>query len=182
MTYDDQYSETEVDTDAKYLYKPIVPLLKSVRFAEQIEILFVERIDDYTEEELDAVWYNVNDFNAIKHEIQKIVKLMEVGVTVPPNKESTRGLEHRTRKGALLKFHNKRTAYCAVLDEQDDQWKNGIFDSNAIAKVYLKHSATCQAAAARIGQKDAVAAQRIQRFFPINKYHDQRNLRKRLNQ
>jgi hypothetical protein len=173
-SYDDQFSETDADNDTKLNYSSIPQTAKSVCFASHVEIFFVERIDDFTPDEIAAVWYDNNDFERMKQEIKIMVNFMEIGTQLPANKESTRGLEHRTRVGAWTKFHNKKKAYCAVLDEQDNQWKNGMNDCDAIAQVYMEHSASCIEEALQIGQQDAVAAQKVHHFRTINKYQNRR--------
>ena len=177
-SYDDQYSETDANTDTKSIYSSIPPTPKSVCFASHVEIFLVDRIDDFTPDEIAAVWYDKIDFNRMRQEIKNMVKFMETGTQLPSNKESTRGLEHRTRVGAWAKFQRKKTAYCAVLDEQDNQWENGTSDYDTIAKVYMGHSAICLEEALQIGRQDAVAAQKAHRFRSINKYQKRRFTRK----
>lgn len=171
VSYDDQYSETDADPFTKPIYtSATLPLEKSVCFSNKVKIFFVERLEDYTADEVASIWYDKYDFEKMKNEMMVIVHLMETSALLPSQKASTRGLEHRTREGAWSKFQNKRNAYCAVLDEQDSQWKNIINDPDAIAQVYLEHTTLCQVAAIRIGRQDAIAARKIHRFSPINKY------------
>lgn len=180
-SYDDQFSETDAETDTKSFYASIPPTVKSVCFASHVEIFFVERIDDFTPDEIAAVWYDNSDFERIKQEIKTMVNFMEIGTQLPSNKESTRGLEHRTRVGAWSKFQHKKTAYSAVLDEQDNQWKNGINDCDTIAQIYMEHSASCLEEALEIGRHDAVEAQKVHHFRAINKYQNRRFSSRRLN-
>jgi hypothetical protein len=175
VSYDDQCSELDTDSYSKAIYDSSPSLARSVCFSSQVEIFFVERIDDYTKEEIAAVWYDKNDFEQMKNEIKAMVHFMETGTQLPSDKTSIRGLEHRTRAGAWSKFQNKRNAYCAVLDEQDNQWKHSINDADAIAQVYMEHSALCQDMALQIGRRDAITAQTIHRFPSINKYQRRRN-------
>ena len=174
-SYDDQYSDIDADSCTKSIYVCTPPLAKSVRFSNQVEIFFVERIDDYSADEIAAVWYDKDDFEQIKNEVKAMVHFMETGTQVLSEKTSIRGLEHRTRAGAWSKFHNKRIAYCAVLDEQDNQWKNSICDSGAIAQVYMDHSVFCRNRALQIGRRDAIAARTVHHFSPINKYQRRKN-------
>ena len=175
VSYDDQCSDIDNDSYTKSIYASFPSLTKSVCFSNQVETVLVERIEDYTADEIAAVWYNKNDFEEMKIEIKVTVRFMETGTKLPSDKTSIRGLEHKTRAGAWRKFQNKRIAYCAVLDEQDNQWANNIDDPDAIAQVYAEHSALCHVIAQKNGRKDAIEAQKVYRFSSIHKYLRRRN-------
>ena len=174
VSYDDQSSETDVDADTKYISSSISPVAKTVCFASHVEVFFVERIDDFTADEVASVWYSNNEFDRMKQEIKIMVNFMEIGTQLASNKESFRGLEHRTRKGAWAKFHCKKIAYSSVLDEQDIQWETGVSDCDAIALVYMEHSVICRDTALRLGRQDAVAAQQVHRLAPRKKFQNRR--------
>jgi len=65
-----------------------------------------------------------------------------------------RGLEYRTREGARRRQTNKITAITAVLDEQDRQIYEGIWDPEALADVYRQNSAHCIDSAFLLGLRD----------------------------
>jgi hypothetical protein len=70
------------------------------------------------------------------------------------NEQSIRGLEYRTRNGALRRQHNKLEAISAVLDEQDRQYNEGFMDIELVRSVYRGCSARCQDEAYMLGLKD----------------------------
>jgi len=70
------------------------------------------------------------------------------------NEQTTRGLEYRTRQGAIRRQHNKLEAINAVLDEQDRQYNVGDFNDELLAAVYRNSSAHCQVAAYDLGLED----------------------------
>lgn len=132
---------------------------KSIRLRmEQNEVFPIPHIDDFDEEVIQAIWYQQDEYATMKVGFVATIKKMMRGEHIPENNESTiRGLEFRTRKGALRRQHNKLTAITAVLDEQDRQFSEGIFDEDTLSETYLAHSTHCRDSAHAIGKKDVVA-------------------------
>ena len=63
--------------------------------------------------------------------------------------------------GVLSKVHNRREAYDAVLDEQDEQDEIGLFDPEAMAQIYRDVTASHQIWAQTVALQDAKAAELI---------------------
>ena len=74
------------------------------------------------------------------------------------NYQSIRGLEYRTRKGAVRRQHNKLEAISAVLDEQDRQYNEGLFNEELLAEVYRSCASHCQDEAYILALKDEATA------------------------
>jgi hypothetical protein len=157
--------------DDSEIYEPVLELkgrskessslTRSVRIAEEHEIFYITHIDEFSDEEVAAIWYEANDYANMKLDYKSTVFLMECGKPLPGDEHTCRGLEYRTQDGAWARYENKRDAYNAVLDEQDLQWKKDIDDPEALSRVYLQHSTKCAVAAAELGKQDAIEAQKI---------------------
>ena len=79
---------------------------------------------------------------------------MEEGSKLKDKKYCSRGLEGHTSIGAVLKKEKRSLAINAVLDEQMIQWEEGIFNEDAIAKIYNRASFSCQVRANIVGLGD----------------------------
>lgn len=133
---------------------------KSIRFSERNETFEIPHLDDWPDEDIDAVWYSPEDYSQIKTAYQATIFLMESGKNLDSDPEhETRGLEYRTQEGSWERYQNKRDVYNAVLDEQDRQWKVDQDDFEKIREIYLSHSNKCTQAAVMRGKNDEKVAQ-----------------------
>lgn len=122
---------------------------------EKNEIYSIPHIDDFDEDTIRAVWYEKAEYDTMKVGFVATIKKMMRGEPIKENNESTiRGLEFRTRKGALRRQHNKLAAITAVLDEQDRQFNDGTFDEERLAEIYRSSGSHCQDSAQAMGLKD----------------------------
>lgn len=146
------------------LRKDKAPLNKSVRFNDdQNQVFPIQHLDDIPEDEVQATWYDSNEYSEIKQSYQLTIFLMESGETLKNDEHSSRGLEYRTQEGAWARYENKRDAYNAVLDEQDRQWQRDQDDHDEIARIYIAHSSKCAEAALKRGLDDEKVARDILR-------------------
>ena len=76
-------------------------------------------------------------------------------------KYCARGLESSTFQAQQAKKNNRRDAYDAVLDEQDEQHESDDFDEDAIAELYHEVSASCQMWAHVVAMQDQREAELI---------------------
>jgi hypothetical protein len=126
-----------------------------VRFSQKIHVQKTLPRTDYTPEEVEACWYNDEGNQRIYRHCNEEIRKMNEGCTVDEDKKYlSRGLEGHTTVGAINKKRNISLAINAVLDEQLNQWEEGIFDENAIAEVYRKASSSCQLWANIVGRRD----------------------------
>lgn len=156
-------NEAYVSTfDTKAVNQPIDPLTKSLRFSDKpLKVFPIPHLDDYSDEEIAAVWFEASEYANMKNEYKDTVFLMECGQVLDEIEHTKRGLEYRTQEGAWARYENKRDAYNAVLDEQDIQWKEDYDDDEALRRVYLKHSTKCGIAAHKLAMQDASDAEAI---------------------
>lgn len=142
----------------------IAPLTKRVHWPEDDdhELFLIPHLDEFTDEEVADIWFAPDEYADMKNEYKETVFLIEMGKALDEAEHHTaRGLEYRTQEGAWARYENKRDAYNAVLDEQDNQWKEDCDDEEALRRVYLEHSTKCAANAAKLAQEDAREAQAI---------------------
>lgn len=122
----------------------------------------VERVIDMDSQLIDAIWYNKEEYSAIKKEISPILKMLMKGRRVIENDaQSARGLEFRTRQGSFERQQNKSTSVGAVLLEQWRQRDAGLNDPSRLAKLYTLASAHCQCRAHSLGRADEAAAKKL---------------------
>jgi len=110
------------------------------------EIYNVPHIDDMTEEEVKAIWYEKADYEKIKMGMIPLIrKMMRKEAIEETDRETVRGLEYRTRQGAIRRQHNKLESITAVLDEQDRQLDcDGFINEELLSEVYRQFNAHCQ--------------------------------------
>ena len=128
---------------------------RRLRFAETIEVHPIIHIDDMEESDVQATWYQKTEYDAIKSKLIPIIRKMMKGEPVEESdKETTRGLEYRTRKGALRRQHNKIEGMTAVIEEQLRQRQTGCCNSRKISDAYKSATSHCQDAAHALGIED----------------------------
>lgn len=141
---------------------PLTPASKSVHWSEDKHtVFFIPHLNDFSDEEVAAIWYEPVNYAEMKSEYKGTVFLIECGTILDEQEHTARGLEYRTQEGAWARYENKRDAYNAVLDEQDIQWKEDSDDPEELRNVYLQHSTKCSVAAHQLACKDALEAQAI---------------------
>jgi hypothetical protein len=134
---------------------------KLFRFAPEDEIQLIRHIDDFSDEEIAAIWFDQQYYANIKTEYKNVVFAMERGRHVEGDEQTSRGLEHRTEEGSWARFQTKRDSYNAVLDEQDRQWKEDSDDHDKISQIYITHSHKCARKAYQMGLMDEIAARKV---------------------
>jgi hypothetical protein len=135
---------------------------RRVSFAAQVAIKSIGCRGDMSSEEIAAAYYSQSEHSNMKKCMIPVIRAMMKGETIEESNDSTaRGLEYRTRKGALLRQRNKVVSITSVLDEQDRQRSTGYGDVDEIRDVYLQNSAHCLVSAHQLGVEDEVAAKEI---------------------
>jgi len=129
---------------------------KTVRIeVDYTKVFPVPHIDDMSEEEILSIWYDHTDYDIMKQSIIPLLKKMMRGARIDEtDSETVRGLEYRTREGALKRQHNKVNSINAVLDEQDRQLSLGIHDVQRICEIYVDSSRHCALSARDLGEMD----------------------------
>ena len=145
-------------------HKPFAPLHESVgtsrgvSFAPMAIIHDVMGLDDYTDDELDASWFRIEELLRMKETARSEAKLLEKGVLM---KEKIRGIEHKTREGIMRKRLHRNGAYASIFCELDFQHDEDILDEQSIADAYAPYSKACLAEAQLMAERDALEAKYI---------------------
>jgi hypothetical protein len=118
-------------------------------------------INEYSREEIERTWYLPEESFKIHQRCVKEVIMLETGMRLKGKKYCSRGLENSTMRAQLAKKKNRRYAYDAVLDEQDEQQEHDDYDDEAIAEMYHEASMSCQLWAHVVGMQDRREAELI---------------------
>jgi len=119
------------------------------------QVRAIPHINDISVEEVRATWYVRADYDAMKQSFIPIIRSMMRGDYIEETNEQTvRGLEYRTRQGAIRRQHNKLEAISAVLDEQDRQYNTGELSDELLSQVYKKCADHCQEEAHQLALQD----------------------------
>ena len=156
MYEEDSYSEA---TASSY-ERP--PQRRRIHFAvPENQIHLIPHINDLSDNEVKETWYERSDYEKMKMTLVPIVrKMMKGGNIEETNRQTVRGLEYRTRAGAIRRQHNKAEAIAAVMDEQERQLGsgNGQIDDELLRKVYVENNAHCQREAHELALGDVEPA------------------------
>jgi len=111
----------------------------------------------YTQEEIKAAFYSCEDMRQMKETVKTEAKLLSQGLFLDQD-NSVRGLEGRTRKGAIRKQRARINAYAAVFCEIDYQYQYENIDDEAIADAYYQYSEPNAKEAQELAQQDELEA------------------------
>lgn len=125
------------------------------------EIYRIPHLDDLSDEEVTATWYAKPDYEKIKMSMIPLIRKMMKSETVEEsNRQTIRGLEYRTREGAIRRQHNKVEGISAVLAEQDRQRQvDGKGNDELLSQVYSEVNCHCQVEAHQLALGDVKPAQ-----------------------
>ena len=136
------------------------PNKKKVDFHGTVRVKRVSRRDRFSDQERSSLWYNSEEYMAIRQSlINTVTKMVEhKAVDMDPN-DSTRGLEGKTPEQDALRQERRRIIMWSVLAEQlENELDDYETSSQAIAAVYSMCNQSCVFEAERRGQLDAIEA------------------------
>lgn len=135
---------------------------RRVQFKETVAVRPIVHIDNMSKEDISATWFSKNDFDIIKRSFASTVRMLTYGeLSGDDDEHCARGLEFRTRNGALERRENKWNALNATLDEQDRQRELGISNDQLLSQIYITENKHCRIAALNLGQCDAEQARLV---------------------
>jgi hypothetical protein len=154
-------SYSNVTTEPTKTASPVTALKhrRRQRFSLKSNQIFpVVHIGDMDETDIHETWYEKRDYNAIKKSLIDILRKYSNGEKIAEtSKQTLRGLESRTREGALLRQYLKLAAITAVLNEQTRQRDEGVQDGELLAKVYRDVASHCQEESRALALQDEAA-------------------------
>mmetsp|Transcript_5274 Transcript_5274/g.11468 ORF Transcript_5274/g.11468 Transcript_5274/m.11468 type:complete len:227 (+) Transcript_5274:65-745(+) len=143
------------NTSKKEGCKRTLKSTKSVSFSDEDEIRPVRRRTDIKNKEMQAVWYDEGDFDAIQKEAKRTVRAMRANAT--HNIDCTRGFENiRTQDVLIYTESQKAAAIQNVLKAH----RNGA-SASELANVSLRHTQEAKARALVLGANDAYDVERF---------------------
>lgn len=145
------------------------PAPKSVSFQPMARARTTWHIKDFSDEEIENIWYDFEDVSWMKREARREAKLFESGLH--PDCFSTRqcseGLRVYTSEGSKRRSQYKRRAITIVLEEQATQKNKGSLDLDFIAKIYKE--ACAEALAEALGDSSSASRRRESRRVALDK-------------
>jgi hypothetical protein len=147
-------------------FKPTLPRRK-VAFDKVVKVRKTLNISNYTQDEIRDTWYTQEDMLRIYTENRAIVALVDKnGGQLSENDHTTstiRGMECRTRQGALRRMKNKILSRKVVLREQERQRDNKDVrnDPEYIYLVYYSIASKCQTEAIELALEDESTSREI---------------------
>jgi len=148
------------ESTVSFQNSPDVPK-RRIHFAlTENEVHPIPHINDLSDQEVKETWYERSDYEKIKMALIPIVRKMMKGEPIEEsNRLTIRGLEYRTREGAIRRQHNKAEAITAVMDEQDRQLDlNGRCEAEILRQTYIQINAHCQREAHELALGDVEPA------------------------
>ena len=142
-----------VKLSSKTAPKPIER--RRVHFKETVSVRPITHVDNIPADEVAAVWFCKKDFEDMKKSFATTLRLMAYGEFKADDEDHcARGLEFRTRAGALARRENKWNALNAVLDEQDRQRELGISNDKLLSQIYITENRLCRQSALDLARSD----------------------------
>jgi len=111
-----------------------------VRFSkQQPQVQTIVSREDYSASEVNACWYSPEEKSTMYEGYEKMVMRMEQGKR--PKKNTTyRGLENFSETNSAQLDEIVHACIDAVMDEQDRQWQEDVFDWNNFREISLEVS------------------------------------------
>ncbi|KAG7347026.1 hypothetical protein IV203_006095 [Nitzschia inconspicua] len=130
---------------------------RKVRFHGRVQFKTIRHVADFSEDEISDGWYRKNDFIRMSDEVAEIAKLLADGKEFHQGEElCIRGLEHLVEEDVADYRAEKMIASIdAVLDEQDEQADEDIYDPDLIAEIYGEIVSPLLREAYLVGLRDA---------------------------
>jgi len=141
---------------------------RKLRFHGRVQFKTIRHVSDFSEEEIIEGWYRKKDFMRMSEEVSDIAQLIANGTETYKGEElCIRGLEHLVEEDVADYRAEKMIASIdAVLDEQDEQRDEDVFDGDIIAEIYTEIVTPLQREAYLVGLRDAKEAAKAAEQIP----------------
>jgi hypothetical protein len=151
---DAKQPESPAESPTESAKKLINSTTKSVHWNRKVEKKRHHRCQDLSDDELESYWYTESDTKIILAIAKVTVKMMMKGELCDDIDYCSRGLEGKTPIGSKRRQKNKLRVRKALLEEQEIQREEGVFDPEYLAQVCLKYSREVTIAAHSQGLRD----------------------------
>eukprot|EP00980_Cylindrotheca_fusiformis_P026196 scaffold15514_cov129-Cylindrotheca_fusiformis.AAC.4 len=141
---------------------------RKVRFHGRVQFKTIRHVADFSDEEIVEGWYRKKDFMRMSEEVSEIAQLIANGKETYKGEElCIRGLEHLVEEDVADYRAEKMIASIdAVLDEQDDQRDEDVYDGDIIAEIYTEIVTPLLREAYLVGLRDAKEAAKAAEQIP----------------
>ena len=110
---------------------------KKVSFDPNCQGRLVMSVSDYSTEEKNACWFSHHEYSIIHQRLGAIVRRMIEGEA---EGMCIHGLEHMAPEASKARQARKESAYDAVMNEQELQFRSGVYDPERLSALYLEAS------------------------------------------
>ncbi|KAG7368075.1 hypothetical protein IV203_030818 [Nitzschia inconspicua] len=136
---------------------------RKVRFDKTIHNRRIPHLNNMSQSLRESIWIQPDEYLEIRQRCVATLQIMAMGEASIELMESEdfcpRGLEAKTREGALRRREYKLDSIHAVLEEQQNLWNDEIEDDEAIMEAYQMFSVPCAEDAYERGAWDEAAVQ-----------------------
>jgi hypothetical protein len=140
------------------------PSSRHVSFSKRVKVKKTLSAFDYTSEEMQATWYDSEEFEDMTSEVQRTVQMIAKGQRLDESScHCERGIESKTPQGKDMTRSHRRKARKAVLHTQEQlrQKRVAVVDPEELAAVYAAYSSVSRYAAQVMGRSDEQAAREV---------------------
>lgn len=130
---------------------------KKITFSKKLRVKEIRHLNDYSQEELDALFMTIEDYQLAKGVVRTTVRMMMTSPDMISDEDPefcTRGLEFRTKVGSQIRSKNKMRCRVAVLNEQDIQDEEGFHDPELLSFASMSESRSVREEALQRGLQD----------------------------
>ena len=128
---------------------------KRVRFAKRDQVKDTIHINDLKRlTDIRNIWYTEEETKAAVSSCQDMVQLIESGLPFDTHTECTRGLEGYVAREMKHRRQVAMEALLTVLEEQDLQRSEGVYNPELLADLYFFRSYQCGDAAHQVALQD----------------------------
>ena len=133
---------------------------RRVRFHGRVQFKTIRHVSDFTDKEIGDGFYRKKDFARMSEDVSEIANLVSKGKDSRGGEElCVRGLEHLVEEDVADYRAEKMIASIdAVLDEQDEQRDEDVYDPDIIAQLYSEIVSPLLREAYLVGLRDAQEA------------------------
>mmetsp|Transcript_32043 Transcript_32043/g.35887 ORF Transcript_32043/g.35887 Transcript_32043/m.35887 type:complete len:184 (-) Transcript_32043:138-689(-) len=100
------------------------------------EVMRISRVSNYDMDEVVSYWGESDDHILRKSELKRAVKDMYLYRRTSDRDFTTLGIDDKVGQGKANKKANRMISRNAVMDEQDLQYDEGVFDDELLSDVY----------------------------------------------
>jgi hypothetical protein len=126
----------------------------SITFAETVTIKDVTPVSQLTDQP-EALWFQAEEYDRIRKKSRAVADRVKDGLIIGEGKFCIRGLEKLMMSNSYEVRQRKLLSWGSVLNEQDLQRKDGLFDDDDIRNIYNLATLESKQEAAERAKQDA---------------------------